>query len=472
MITRPLHALTPTVLLFALGCGTATAEGTASRAPTSTPNEIAGRVSTAAPPTSAPAAARPSERVMADVSLVCGGMFSPDHLGPDEHRRVVARVQAEPTLYLDALEDHFASCDDACLASRHPDALLALVAPTCLARTRLATAEMAERYELALSRAPSHAEHHEALRARAATLRALLGSLPLDFIPATMLLQPPSPPTTVTATDGVEDPFHHVLHLGGEHWVVLRVDVEDVETSGPTRVITEDEDGADRVTSVLGAASPGESWVLHGGGTSCPAQLSRPHVLERVTHLSSDGAPPTVHGRRAFLVARVESGPCASGAGWASSRPVEAYQRAEPSDPSLDARVLAEVHRHPEWQAARERHAQGGGTTATWEQTVTLHEWRSAQGNRWVIYEGHAEGERCTDFGADLTVILRLDAQGAPQMLAPSAPPLTVGVLDVADLDADGRPELLLSDGWAAVTADGGLEATLTLYVPTPVCPC
>jgi hypothetical protein len=57
-------------------------------------------------------------------------------------------------------------------------------------------------------------------------------------------------------------------------------------------------------------------------------------------------------------------------------------------------------------------------------------------------------------------------------MLAPSAPPLTVGVLEVADLDADGRPELLLSDGWAAVSADGGLEASLTLYVPSPICPC
>jgi hypothetical protein len=270
----------------------------------------------------------------------------------------------------------------------------------------------------------------------------------------------------------VEDPFHHVLHLDDEHWVVLRVDVEDVETSGPTRVLAENEDGADRVTSVLGAASPGGDWVLHGGGTSCPARLSTPQVLERVTYLSSDGAEHVVHGSRTFLVARVESAPCASVATWASSRPVEPYQSAEPSDPSLRARVLAEVHRHPAWQAARDRHAQGGGTTATWEQTVTLHEWRSAQGARWVIYEGHAEGERCTDFGADLTVILRLDAQGAPRMLAPSAPPLTVGVLEVADLDADGRPELLLSDGWAAVSADGGLEASLTLYVPSPICPC
>lgn len=49
----------------------------------------------------------PTRQVFEDLQLIVGGNFAPDHIGPEAHAEVVARYEADPDIYLEAIFSTF-----------------------------------------------------------------------------------------------------------------------------------------------------------------------------------------------------------------------------------------------------------------------------------------------------------------------------------------------------------------------------
>ena len=293
-------------------------------------------------------------------------------------------------------------------------------------------------------------------------------------------------PPADTASVGVEDPFHHVLQVGGESWVVLRVDVDDIPTEGPTRVRERREDGSVLTTRVragaiderglLGAAG---AWTLHDHrGTTCRARLSRVHLMQRRAHLPSEqtaiGGEARVGHEQRLLVARAEgSARCATRAAWASQRAVDVYRRGELTDASLQQRLLTEVRRTSAWRTTESRHREASpNAPTTWESGVEFAVWESTLGRRRLItYDGSRHGSTCEDLSASLTFVFQWHDDGTLSMLSDPASTTSLAIVGVADLDGDGAPELVLEDG-AARLHRSTLAASHALALRDYVCPC
>jgi hypothetical protein len=94
-----------------------------------------------------------SDTVEIDLQIIIGGNFSVDHLGPEWYRAVVARVQAQPDRYLDALERRILPrVDEEGLASLYLGNLLRLVHDERAERVRWIAADLRERTVDALLR--------------------------------------------------------------------------------------------------------------------------------------------------------------------------------------------------------------------------------------------------------------------------------------------------------------------------------
>lgn len=126
------------------------------------------------PTTSEAACARPTATAAdrAQVRLVIGGQFSPDHLGPDEFEHVRRDLSERPDAWLDALAAETFAADDALLGASFPSNVLDAVWTLRSRRTRALAACLLARYDAALARAASSSDQREQHRASVSRLQA------------------------------------------------------------------------------------------------------------------------------------------------------------------------------------------------------------------------------------------------------------------------------------------------------------
>lgn len=165
-------------LVVGVACGTPAPQGEPTPAEPVAPEDSPGGEA----PSSAETPAQPSPsasidpQVEADVALIIGGTFSPDHLGPARYDEVVARAKADAPAYLDALDHFVAEASAARLADVYPSALLSLMDGTTARAIDSGRAAL-HRYEAAIAEAEAEQpapEYLGRLASRGTTLRAWL----------------------------------------------------------------------------------------------------------------------------------------------------------------------------------------------------------------------------------------------------------------------------------------------------------
>lgn len=108
------------------------------------------------------AAVRQAEQV---VLMIVGGNFTPDALGPEEHRRILARLRADPRTHLDAFERLFlrGRPDSRAQSRLHLPNLLRLLGDVAPDRVRALAGRLLGQYDAAMSLADEAPEGRERL---------------------------------------------------------------------------------------------------------------------------------------------------------------------------------------------------------------------------------------------------------------------------------------------------------------------
>jgi hypothetical protein len=115
-----------------------------------------------------------ASRVNADVKMVIGGLFAPDHLGPGAHAEVVARVRADPRAHLAALEGIVRETHgSSALSALHPAALLELVVNVAPDEARAVAGALSAVYRRALGEHGRDPQESARLTARVAAIELL-----------------------------------------------------------------------------------------------------------------------------------------------------------------------------------------------------------------------------------------------------------------------------------------------------------
>lgn len=94
----------------------------------------------------------PQNQVDQDISVIVGGHFSPDHIGPAAHQQIVHRVRAAPDQYLQAFERRFLrqGVNPLDLADLYLPAFLQLLADRAPQQTHAIASRLATVYSSAI----------------------------------------------------------------------------------------------------------------------------------------------------------------------------------------------------------------------------------------------------------------------------------------------------------------------------------
>jgi hypothetical protein len=114
-----------------------------------------------APPTPPACASHAAPATLRSAVLVMiGGMFTPDHVGPDAFERQVQEARSHAAAYLDALDDVLGGASDDALSSLLPTVLFSLLSPHADRHAHASAQCALARYQAATARARVAAQGH------------------------------------------------------------------------------------------------------------------------------------------------------------------------------------------------------------------------------------------------------------------------------------------------------------------------